>query len=305
MLDEFDFPSASSLVATSKTKATGMAEKRGGFAGRSRKAGRSCFAEKSRQAALILLILQWMTGLAMAQIIAPTGEWVTDRAGLLSSGQIHALSALLAGHERASSTQIVIVILQDLGDRDASSYAFELGDSWGVGQSGVDNGIVILVSVDDRQVFIATGYGAESSVPDVIAGRIIREIITPNFRQGRYYEGLQYAVDALIEATQGQLPSRLAESTGVSPDVRRVIFFLFVIAIVAVIFLVIRRMGTDDDWPDRPRRRRRGSAWPYIIWGGGFSHGGGGGGFSGGGGGFGGFSGGGGSFGGGGAGGGW
>lgn len=256
-------------------------------------------------AATALLIVHFWAGVASSQVIAPTGEWVTDRAGLLSSGEIQSLSTALAAHEQSSSTQIVIVILEGLDGRDASSYAFELGDSWGVGQSGVDNGIVLLVSVSDRQVFIATGYGVEASVPDVIAGRIIREIITPSFRQGRYYEGLQRAVDALIEATQGKVPSRLADSPTASPDIRRVMFFLFVIAIVMIIILVIRRMGADDDWPDRPHRRRRGSAWPYIIWGGGFSHGGGGGGGFSGGGGFGGFSGGGGSFGGGGAGGGW
>ena len=262
--------------------------------------------ERLGLASLTLFILQSITISVSAQVIAPTGEWVTDRAGLLSSSEIQSLSAMLAGHQQSSSTQIVIVILDDLDGRDASSYAFELGDSWGVGQAGVDNGIVLLVSVGDRQVFIATGYGVEGSVPDVIAGRIIREIITPSFRQGRYFEGLQSAVDALIEATQGQVPSRLVESPAASPDARRIIFILFVIAIVMIVFLVIRRMGSDEDGPDRPHRRRRGSAWPYIIWGGGFSHGSGrSGGFGGGGGGFGGFGGGGGSFGGGGAGGGW
>lgn len=263
------------------------------------------FSIVRKRTATAVLLVQFAAAAAYGQVIAPTGEWVTDRAALLSSGEIQSLSAKLAGHEQASSTQIVIVILESLDGRDASSYAFELGDSWGVGQSGVDNGIVMLVSVGDREVFIATGYGVESSVPDVIAGRIIREIITPSFRQGRYYDGLQSAVDALIEATRGQVPSQLSKSPTASPDVRRIMFFLFIVAIVMIIILVIRRMGTDDDWPDRPRRRRRGSAWPYIIWGGGFSHGGGGGGGFSGGGGFGGFSGGGGSFGGGGAGGGW
>jgi len=231
---------------------------------------------------------------------------VTDRAGLLSQSEIQSLSASLAGHERTSSTQIVVVILPDLGGRDISSYAFQLGDEWGVGQSGEDNGIVILVSVNDRKVFIATGYGVEASVPDAVAGRIIREIITPNFRQGRYYDGLQTAVNALIEATGGKTPSQLAKSPVGSSDANRIIFRILFIIVVVIIFYAIQRMGSDDDGPDHPRRRSRTVFWPYIIWGGGFSHGGGGGGgFGGGGGGFGGFSGGGGGFGGGGAGGGW
>jgi uncharacterized protein len=253
-------------------------------------------------------MLPW--SVVTGQVIAPTGDWVTDRAGLLTTSEINSLSASLAGHEETSSTQIVIVTLPDLDGRDAASYAFELGDTWGVGQEGVDNGIVILVSVGDRKVFIATGYGVEASVPDVIAGRIIREIITPHFRRGQYYQGLQTAVDALIEATGGRTPTQLSKSPAGSFDTRRLVFVLFVIAIILIVFFVIRRMGSDDDWHDDSgrRRRRRGRGWPYIIWGGGFSHGGRGGGFSGGfggGGGFGGCSGGGGSFGGGGAGGGW
>lgn len=253
----------------------------------------------------MLILFLFLAAAVSAQVIAPTGQWVTDQAGLLSKNEIQSLSASLAGHEKNSSTQIVIVILPDLGGRDISSYAFELGDSWGVGQSGVDNGIVLLVSVGDRKVFIATGYGVEASVPDVVAGRIIREIITPNFRQGRYYQGLQSAVDALIEATRGETPTQLARSPVGSPDARRIIFRILIIAIILIIFFSIRRMGSDDDGPDHPRRRRRATVWPYIVWGGGFSHGGGGGGGGFGGGGFGGFGGGGGSFGGGGAGGGW
>ena len=263
---------------------------------------------RSRHTVLAGCLILIFVAVSNAQVIRPTGKWVTDNAGLLTVSETESLSALLAGHEQNSSAQIVIVILSSLDGRDASSYAFELGESWGVGQSGVDNGIVLLVSVNDRKVFIATGYGVEGAVPDVVAGRIIREIITPNFRQGKYFEGLQVSVDALIQATRGETPVQLAKSRKGSPDIQRFIFFIFVIAIILIVLLVIRRMGSDDDWPEGPRRRRRrGSSWPYIVWGGGFSHGSGsssGGGFGGfGGGGFGGFSGGGGSFGGGGAGG--
>lgn len=263
------------------------------------------FRASRRGATGAFALLLLLAVASSAQVIAPTGQWVTDRAGLLSQGEIRSLSAQLAGHEQNSSTQIVVVILPDLGGRDIASYAFELGDEWGVGQKGVDNGIVILVSVGDRKVFIATGYGVEASVPDVIAGRIIREIITPNFRQGRYYDGLQSAVDALIEATRGKTPSQLTKSPLRSANARRAVFRVLLIVVILIILFSIRRMGSDDDGPDHRYRRRRTTVWPFIIWGGGFSHGGGGGGGGFGGGGFGGFSGGGGGFGGGGAGGGW
>ena len=251
------------------------------------------------------------------QVIEPTGLWVTDRAGMLSDSEISSLSAILAKYASESSTQIVIVTLPSLDGRDISSYAFELGEHWEVGQRGIDNGVVVLVSAGDRKVFIATGYGVEASVPDVVAGRIVRDVITPSFRQGRFHEGLSKAVDALIAATSGQYEARQAVGARNSNAVPRIIYSALLIVIVIVVIIVIRRVianNDDFDEPGRGRKRRR-NLPPVIIWGGGWGgrhhHGGGfggssGGGFGGGlGGGFGGFSGGGGGFGGGGAGGGW
>lgn len=252
---------------------------------------------------------------AHAQVLDPTGLWVSDEAGILTESEENSLSFLLAGYAAETSTQIVIVTLPTLDGRDIASYAFELGETWGVGQRGVDNGIVILVSAGDRKVFIATGYGVEDSVPDVVAGRIVRDVITPNFRQGRFHEGLRKAADALIAATEGRF-----EVTGGSDGAAfnidpRIIYFALLLVILIVVIIVIRRVSSDNDHFDEPgkKRRRARNYPPIIIWGGGWAgggrHSGGWGGSSGGsfggGGGFGGFSGGGGSFGGGGAGGGW
>jgi len=252
---------------------------------------------------------------AHPQVIEPTGLWVTDRAGVLSASEISSLSAVLATYASESSTQIVIVTIPSLDGRDISSYAFELGERWEVGQRGIDNGIVILVSVGDQKVFIATGYGVESAVPDVVAGRIVRDVITPNFRQGRFHEGLRKAVDALVAATYGQFEATQAVAARYPNARPRIIYFALLIVIVIVVVIVIKRVASNtDDFDDPGGGRTRGrNLPPVIIWGGGwggrYRHGGGLGGSPGGGfggsGGFGGFGGGGGGFGGGGAGGGW
>jgi uncharacterized protein len=249
---------------------------------------------------------------SQAQVIEPSGFWVTDRGDLLTESEENALSAILARYASESSTQIVIVTLPSLNGRSIAEYAFELGEKWGVGQRGVDNGIVILVSRNDREVFIATGYGIEASVPDVVAGRIIRDVISPSFRLGDFHGGLHDAVDALVLATKGEYEAAEAPRNVQSVQGRRLIYFALLVIIVIVCVIVIIRVNSNDDHfegPRRPRRRTRGIP-PIIIWGGGWSgghrSGSGFGGSSGGGfGGFGGFSGGGGSFGGGGAGGGW
>ena len=239
------------------------------------------------------------------QVIAPTGAIVTDAGDLLSRTEEELLTRRLRDYADSTSTQIVIVTLPDLGGEDISAYATELGDRWGVGQGEEDNGAVVLVSRDDRRIFIATGFGLEGSVPDALAGRIVREIITPLFRQGRFYEGLALGTDALMRAAAGEFTADASPAgSGGGQSVAGLIFLLIVVGLLLGAFSGGRRGG------GRGRGRGTGVPWAFIAGatlGSGYRGGGGfGGGFGGGlgGGGFGGGFGGGG-FGGGGAGGGW
>lgn len=238
------------------------------------------------------------------QVIPPSGKWVTDLGDMLSDSEERRLSKKLDAYEDTTSTQIVIVTLPSLDGVPESSYAIELGRQWKVGQEGQDNGIVILASRNDRKIFIATGYGLEGAIPDALAGRIIQSVIVPNFRQGRFYEGLSNATDALVLAARGEftaLPGSNNEPF-LDPDLVRLLIFL------AIFMFIIYSRGGGSGGGKKYRSRRR-SDFPVILWGPTFGGGHrGGGGFGGGGfggGGFGGFGGGGGSFGGGGAGGGW
>jgi uncharacterized protein len=251
---------------------------------------------------LLLLLLVAPIVLAQPQVISPTGQWVTDRAGLLTPAEARALSERLRSYADTTSTQIVIVTLPSLEGIPASEYAVELGRRWEVGQQGQDNGVVILVSRDDREVFIATGYGLEGAITDLQAGRIVRNVITPAFRQGQFYGGLSSAVDELIRAAKGEFRSTdRARSTGDGLDLAT----MFVLLIIVSFFLSAMRSGGGRGPGGKRIRGRRYGSPPVVILGpGAFGRGGfGGGGFGGGG--FGGFSGGGGGFGGGGAGGRW
>ncbi|WP_228350471.1 TPM domain-containing protein [Rhodocaloribacter litoris] len=238
------------------------------------------------------------------EVLPPSGRWVTDNADLLSPAEERILSARLAGYADTTSTQIIIVTLPSLGGVPAADYAVELGRRWGVGQQGKDNGIVILVSRDDREVFIATGFGLEGAIPDAVAARIVRNIIIPHFRQGRFYDGLSAAVDALIQAAAGTFTAEPVprSAPGDTPNYA----LLFILLILAV--FILSSLGNRGGGRGGGRRyRHRHGGPPVIIWGGGWGdYGGRHGGFGGlGGGGFGGFGGGGGGFGGGGAGGSW
>lgn len=237
-------------------------------------------------------------GGAIAQqidVVPPADRLVNDRANMLSGAEARQLEQKLRGYADSTSTQIVVVTIPSLDGAPASMYATQLGREWGVGQQGQDNGVVILVSEGDREVFIATGYGLEGAIPDAIASRIVRNIIRPAFREGAFYAGLDRASDAIIAAARGEFEAVDTESQHQDD---RGFDFASGFVLLIILYFVVNGMRRGGRGGGKRRKDRRGSGGPFIIWGGG--HGGFGGG---GGGGFGGFGGGG--FGGGGAGGSW
>jgi uncharacterized protein len=226
---------------------------------------------------------------------------VTDAAGLLAPAAAQRLEARLAERERATGTQMVIAIFPSLQGESLEDFGVRLAERWRVGQKGLDNGVILIVFAQDRKLRFEVGYGLEPVIPDAEAGRIIREVIAPHFRQQRYAQGLDAAVTAVFARVEkpGAPPPRARRDGSRLPVVGIVVLGL----IIAFIVFARARGRTGAYTAGR-------SGWgaPMVFlppwfgggrgggsWGGGFS---GGGGSSGGGGGF---SGGGGSFGGGGA----
>ena len=133
---------------------------------------------------------------------------VNDFSGLLDPTGREQLENKLESFYYQTSTQIYVVILDDLGGYDISDFAFQLGENWGVGTKEKDNGIVILLNPSpDRQhgkTFIATGYGLEGAVPDAVANRIVDYDMVPFFKEQRYLEGLNAAANTIIQLTEGE-----------------------------------------------------------------------------------------------------
>ena len=189
-----------------------------------------------------------------------------------------------------------MVTLKSLGGYDISDYGFQLGRAWGIGQKGKNNGVILIVAPNERDVRIEVGYGLEGDLTDAVTRLIIENAILPKFRAGDMAAGIAAGVDDIIKVLSGDAATykeRAAKEqkdfSAKRPDSQggggfAVILFIF------ILFIVFSRIGR---W-----------WWPWLFLGGGGRGGwssGGGGWSSGGGGGGGGFSGGGGSFGGGGA----
>ncbi len=237
---------------------------------------------------------------------------VNDFAGILSGDEVNALERKLVAFDDSTSTQIAIVTVQDLHGYDKADYTQRLAELWGIGQKGLNNGVLILVkpktSESSRgEVFITQGYGLEGVIPDIICAQIVDNEILPSFRAGRYYEGLDKATTVLMSLASGEYP---ADQYGKSKGGKKGGIGSFIFIIIIFIIIMFFRSGGGSNQKHIGKKglplwmllamMNSGSNRHSGSWGG-FSGGGGLGG--GGGGGFGGF--GGGSFGGGGAGGSW
>lgn len=260
---------------------------------------------RGRRGLVVALLLAGLAAGAAAQDVPPRPPraegLVIDRVGLLTPAERADLDRRLRAFEDTTTVQIAVVILPDLGGADPALFATELGRRWGVGQAGFDNGLVVLVSVGTREVFIATGYGLEGAVPDALASRVVRDVIVPAFRRGDFHGGLARALDVLMAAAAGE--PRAAERA-LPRDGGGAATLALLLILIVLLVLASQAMRTGGGGGGAVRARRSGVP-PVIVvpggWGGGWGGGGfGGGGFGGGWGGFGG-----GSFGGGGAGGRW
>ncbi len=179
------------------------------------------------------------TGL-MAQNILPKPnppKLVTDQAGVLSAEQLQALEAKLVAIDDSSSNQIAVVILSSLEGQPKEEYATKLFREWGIGNKKTNNGVLLLVAIQDRQIRIEVGYGLEGAIPDVTALSIIDNDIKPAFKVGNYYEGLDKATDDLAKAAVGEYKEarKKKKNTKGSP----LLFFI----ILAIIVFIVKRNG--------------------------------------------------------------
>lgn len=147
---------------------------------------------------LILVLFFPLTLFAYTSPGKPTG-YVNDFAGILSTTEKASLESKSAFVDRTTGFQVAIVTVPSLGGDTVENFATKLFEEWGIGSAEKDTGLLILVSVEDRAVRIETGYGAEGPVTDLQAGNVIRNVITPAFKEGDYFLGLDGALSATIE----------------------------------------------------------------------------------------------------------
>ncbi|GAA3947742.1 TPM domain-containing protein [Allohahella marinimesophila] len=219
---------------------------------------------------------------------------VVDQADMLPPPAEARVSQLLQNHEAATTEQLVVVTLPDLQGQAIEEFGYQLGRAWGIGQADSSNGALLIVAKEERKIRIEVGYGLEGRLTDAQSKVIIDQIITPAFKRGRFAEGIENGVAAIIQVLGGTpVATRTPQGAqGEKPTPSIVAGILFIMLTLTYLFGGGGRGGG--------KRRGMGGLLAGAVLGSVLSRGGGGGGFGGGG-----FGGGGGGFGGGGASGGW
>jgi uncharacterized protein len=160
---------------------------------------------------------------------------VNDFSQILSAEEVNQLEVKLRRYNDTTSTQIVIVTVNDLGNYEVADFAYRVGQEWGVGQKGKNNGAVIVVKPKQGnskgRAFIAPGYGLEGAIPDALAKRIVEVEMIPQFKENNYYGGLDAATTAMIKLASGEYKADRYQG-GEKPAPYIIIFIIIVIVII-------------------------------------------------------------------------
>ncbi len=162
---------------------------------------------------------------------------VIDDASLLSTSEYTELSSYLANLNKTSGVQIAVLTVKSLNGEDIETFSLSHAEKWGLGQKNVDNGALLTVAFDEKEIRIETGYGTEAALTDAKCARIIRNVIAPSFQTGKYGEGIIEGVknmagiitqdESLVQEDVANETSKNSSSSSIPIIIILVIFFLF------------------------------------------------------------------------------
>ncbi|RIA08908.1 uncharacterized protein OE09_0733 [Flavobacteriaceae bacterium MAR_2010_72] len=190
--------------------------------------------------ALLIFFGVGINTLAYAQFTVPPipdeQTSVYDYINLLTPSQKNNLEQKLIRYSDTTSTQIVVAIISTTKGENIGLLAPKWAHKWGVGQAKEDNGVFILLAKDDRNIWIAPGYGVENKLTAGIVGELTRNIIIPEFKRGDYYAGLDKGSDAIFEILEGSYQgTRKTSGKNVFPfGVLVILFFIFIVILISI-----------------------------------------------------------------------
>jgi len=175
----------------------------------------------------------------LALEVPPLKGRVNDYADILSSSTARQLESILGDLEKTDSTQVAVLTIPSLEGEILEEFSIKVADQWKIGREQFDNGAILLVALKERKIRIEVGYGLEGSLTDLMAGRIIAEVIVPQFKTGNFDQGVIDGVQAMIGVIRGEYkanekipPGKARKKKDSSPGFGGLIAFLFFISML-------------------------------------------------------------------------
>lgn len=184
---------------------------------------------------LLLLVSIFLTiFVGRIYAVAPS-EYINDEANILTIEQKQTLNNLVNDFEKKTGNEVAVFIIPELKNETIEGQAVKTFEEWGVGKKGQDNGVLLLVSLKDRQLRIEVGYGLEGVLTDLKSSQIIRDIITPEFKNNNYFLGIQNGLVAMIGVISGDSSALPPEKPTVKFDENLIGLVVFIGYILFVI----------------------------------------------------------------------
>ena len=171
-------------------------------------------------------LLLSLSGSALALNVPSLTARVNDLAAMLSPATARQLEQSLQSFEQRDSTQIVVLTVPSLEGDSLEDFATRVFEAWKLGQKGRDNGVLLLIAKNDRKIRIEVGYGLEGRLTDLLAGRIIRDVIAPRFKSGNFDQGVLDGVNAIMGAIKGEFTADNLRKSHSSANSRDFLMFL-------------------------------------------------------------------------------
>ncbi len=208
--------------------------------------------------------------------VANRNDYVTNPDGILSEATVAGLNDTIGELWRTTSAEMVVVALDDVSGYEPDEFATKLFELWKIGKSDKDNGVLMLVVMEQRKVVIRTGRGVEGVLPDVVCGRIIRDVVIPAFRNGEYDEGVLGAVGMMCRILENpenadEIMSAIPNDSGVedaplsSGEVLTALAWLGFFAMLFLIVLLVVQVRGGKGLPLPERYDKVAQLLPYAL----------------------------------------
>jgi uncharacterized protein len=159
-----------------------------------------------------LLLYVFAVPLSAAEVPPLTGR-INDLAGIVSPETESRMDSSLAELERTDSTQVVVLTMKSIDGAPIEEFGIKVAEAWKIGRKGLDNGVILIVALEERTVRIEVGRGLEGKLTDLMSGRIIRNEIVPRFKDGDFDGDILAGVNAIVSVIKGEYAAPAEQAT--------------------------------------------------------------------------------------------